>query len=99
LQQYYFLFIFWDIFEFVFIYFFFVETRRRTLEEISEIFKSRKPVEKSLNKTRIIMHGSRGVTEMLDKEESVGGAGGMGQEKARSRFEMVGFGSMNRTNR
>jgi hypothetical protein len=45
------------------------------------------------------MHGSRGVTEMLDKEESVGRAGGMGQEKARSRFEMVGFGSVNRTNR
>ncbi|KAH7078303.1 hypothetical protein FB567DRAFT_132151 [Paraphoma chrysanthemicola] len=102
--KYYFLFIFWDIFEFVFIYFFFVETRRRTLEEISEIFKSRKPVKTSLSKTRIIMQGSRGVTEMLDKEEfgagyeeggMVGGAGvvGMGRERARGRFEMVGFGN------
>ena len=71
-SQYYFLFIFWDMFEFIIIYFFFVETRRRTLEEISEIFNAQKPVQHSLNKTRIIMHGNgRGVTEMLDKEEVV----------------------------
>jgi hypothetical protein len=49
-----------------------VETRRRTLEEISEIFSSKHPVKHSLNKTRIIMHGNgRGVTEMLDKDEMV----------------------------
>jgi hypothetical protein len=70
--QYYFLFIFWDIFEFIIIYFFFVETRRRTLEEISDIFNAKQPVKHSLNKTRIIVHGNgRGVTEMLDKEEMV----------------------------
>ena len=92
IPQYYFLFIFWDIFEFIFIYFFFVETRRRTLEEISEIFKSRKPVKTSLSKTKIIMHsGNRGVTEMLDKEDESGL--GMGRERARGRFEMVGFGN------
>jgi len=91
--KYYFLFIFWDIFEFAFIYFFFVETRRRTLEEISEIFKSRKPVKTSLSKTRIIMHGgNRGVTEMLDKEEGGAFEEGMGT-RARGRFEMVGFGN------
>ncbi|KAF7564488.1 FucP, Fucose permease [Pyrenophora tritici-repentis] len=71
-RAYYFLFIFWDMFEFTIIYFFFVETRRRTLEEISEIFNAKKPVQHSLNKTRIIMHGNgRGVTEMLDKEDVV----------------------------
>jgi hypothetical protein len=80
------------MFEFAFIYFFFVETRRRTLEEISEIFNSRKPVKTSLNQTRIIMHGNRGVTEMLDKEEGVEGMG-MVRERARGRFEMVGFGN------
>jgi hypothetical protein len=49
-----------------------VETRRRTLEEISDIFNSKHPVKHSLNKTRIIMHGNgRGVTEMLDKDEMV----------------------------
>jgi hypothetical protein len=66
--KYYFLFIFWDAFEFVFIYFLFVETRRRTLEELSEIFRSRHPVKTSLSKTQIVMHGSQGVTEILDKE-------------------------------
>lgn len=65
-----------------------METRRRTLEEISEIFNSRKPVKTSLSKTKIIMHGNRGVTEMLDKEEE-----GMGTRRPRSRFEMVGFGN------
>jgi len=70
--KYYFLFIFWDIFEFIVIYFFFVETRRRTLEEISDIFNAKQPVKHSLNKTRIIVHGNgRGVTAMLDKEEMV----------------------------
>tara|TARA_R110002003_G_scaffold207_3_gene15994 strand:- start:10934 stop:11080 length:147 start_codon:yes stop_codon:yes gene_type:complete len=43
------------------------------------------------------MHGNRGVTEMLDKEEGAGfeeGVGGaMGRERARGRFEMVGFGN------
>jgi hypothetical protein len=56
------------MFEFAFIYFFYVETRRRTLEELSEIFSSAKPVKASLSKTRIIMHGKGGVTEVLDKE-------------------------------
>lgn len=69
-----------------------METRRRTLEEISEIFNSHKPVKTSLNQTRIIMHGNRGVTEMIDKEEGVEGMG-MGRERARGRFEMVGFGN------
>ncbi|RAO67705.1 uncharacterized protein BHQ10_003717 [Talaromyces amestolkiae] len=48
--RYYFLYIFWDIFEFVFIYFFFVETKNRTLEELTEIFTAKKPVEFSLRK-------------------------------------------------
>lgn len=67
--KYYFLFIFWDMFEFCFIYFFYVETRRRTLEEISEIFQAPNPVKHSLNKTRIIMHGSHGVTEVIEDKE------------------------------
>jgi len=35
--KYYFLFVFWDAFEFVFIYFFFVETKNRTLEELTDL--------------------------------------------------------------
>ena len=33
----------WDIFEFIFIYLFFVETKGRTLEELDEIFESPNP--------------------------------------------------------
>lgn len=72
--KYYFLFIFWDIFEFVsfhlsdlefsmtrarakdkqaFIYFLFVETKNRTLEELTEIFKAKNPVKFSLKTTKV----------------------------------------------
>ncbi|MCJ1314420.1 hypothetical protein MMC25_008102 [Agyrium rufum] len=66
--KYYFLFIFWDMFEFVFIYFFFVETKQRTLEELVEIFSGKNRVKRSLQKTEVVIHGSEGVTEVLDKE-------------------------------
>ena len=58
------------MFEFVFIYFFYVETRRRTLEELSEIFRAPKPVKASLSKTQIVVHGTDGVTEVMDKERA-----------------------------
>lgn len=48
---YYIVFIVWDVIEFIIIYFFFVETKNRTLEEINEIFEARDPVKKSLEKT------------------------------------------------
>ncbi|KAH7369162.1 general substrate transporter [Plectosphaerella cucumerina] len=50
--QYYFyiVFIFWDLFEAAFIYFFFPETNHRTLEELDEVFSARNPVKKSLEK-------------------------------------------------
>jgi sugar porter (SP) family MFS transporter len=47
---YYIVFIFWDLVEFTIIYFFFVETKERTLEEINEIFNAPNPVKKSLEK-------------------------------------------------
>jgi len=59
------------MFEFVFIYFFYVETRRRTLEELSDIFRARKPVKASLSKTRILVHGSQGVTEVFEKDTAI----------------------------
>jgi len=40
---FYVFFVFWDVFEFVFIYFFFVETKGRTLEELDEVFEARDP--------------------------------------------------------
>jgi MFS family permease len=39
--KFYFLYIAWNAFQTLFIYFFFVETKNRTLEEINEIFKSK----------------------------------------------------------
>ena len=47
---YYMFFVFWDIFEVLIIYFFFVETKNRTLEELNEVFNSPNPVKKSLEK-------------------------------------------------
>jgi hypothetical protein len=47
------LFIFWDLFEFAFIYFFFVETKNRTLEELTEIFRAKNPVKFSLQATEV----------------------------------------------
>lgn len=48
--HYYLVFIFWDLVEFAIIYFFFVETKERTLEEMAEIFEAPDPVKKSLEK-------------------------------------------------
>lgn len=50
------------------IYFLFVETSKRTLEELTEIFRSKNPVKASLKKTEIVVHGGQ-VTEVLQKED------------------------------
>jgi Na+/melibiose symporter-like transporter len=51
--KYYFLFIFWDVLEVALIYFLFVETKNRTLEELAEIFRAKNPVSFSLKKTEV----------------------------------------------
>jgi Sugar (and other) transporter len=40
---FYVFFVFWDVFEFLFIYFIFVETKGRTLEELDEVFDAKNP--------------------------------------------------------
>jgi hypothetical protein len=40
---FYVFFVFWDLFEFTFIYFFFVETKGRTLEELDAVFEAKSP--------------------------------------------------------
>jgi MFS family permease len=56
--KYYLLFVFWDTFEILFIYFLFVETRHRTLEELNEIFAARNPVKASLEKREYYPHSN-----------------------------------------
>src|SRR5690606_10864532 len=58
-----FVFIAWDGFEVLYIYFFFVETKGRTLEEINEIFTAPYPKQKSMQK-HIVVVTDRGI---LDK--------------------------------
>jgi sugar porter (SP) family MFS transporter len=50
---YYLVFVFWDLIEFTIIYFFFVETKNRTLEELNEVFNAKDPVQKSLEKRSV----------------------------------------------
>lgn len=50
---FYVFFVFWDLFEFAVIYFFFVETKGRTLEELDEVFDAPNPRKASTAKTRI----------------------------------------------
>ena len=69
--KYYFLFIFWDCLEFAFIYFFFVETKSRTLEELTEIFRGRDRVQRSVRQTEVVVQGSAGVTEVLGEKAPV----------------------------
>jgi sugar porter (SP) family MFS transporter len=45
---FYLVFVFWDLLEAVFIFFFFPETKDRTLEELNEVFDAPNPVTKSL---------------------------------------------------
>ena len=40
---FYVFFVFWDVFECGFIYFFFVETKGRTLEELDTVFEAKNP--------------------------------------------------------
>ncbi|GKU08444.1 lactose permease [Fusarium langsethiae] len=45
---FYLVFVFWDLLEAIFIFFFFPETKDRTLEELNEVFEAPNPVTKSL---------------------------------------------------
>lgn len=50
---FYVFFVFWDLFEFAVIYFFFVETKGRTLEELDEVFEAPNPRKASTAKVRV----------------------------------------------
>ncbi len=59
---FYVFFVFWDCFEFLFIYFFFVETKGRTLEEMDEVFEAKNP-RKASTMTVVVRR-----QEIVDKE-------------------------------
>jgi hypothetical protein len=46
-------FVFWDLFEFAFMYFFFVETKGLTLEEMDDIFEAKNPRKASTEKKKV----------------------------------------------
>ncbi|KAF9729489.1 hypothetical protein PMIN06_011036 [Paraphaeosphaeria minitans] len=50
---FYVFFVFWDMFEFAFIYFFFVETKGLTLEEMDFIFEAKNPRKASTEKKKV----------------------------------------------
>lgn len=65
---FYLVFLFWDLFEAAFMYFFFPETKDRTLEELAEVFEAKNPVAKSLEKRS---HGTVLNTLKVDADEKV----------------------------
>lgn len=58
---FYVFFVFWDMFEFVFIYLFFIETKGRTLEEMDEVFEAKNPRKRSVEKVKVVIKRSIGV--------------------------------------
>lgn len=55
--KYYLVFVCWNIFVVIAVYFLFVETSGRTLEELTDIFRSQYPVKTSKSKSKIIVEG------------------------------------------
>ncbi|KAF2763535.1 general substrate transporter [Pseudovirgaria hyperparasitica] len=52
---FYVFFVLWDVFEFIFIYFFFVETKGRTLEELDYIFDAPNPRKASTKRQEVLV--------------------------------------------
>jgi hypothetical protein len=63
---FYLVFVFWDLVEFGVIYFYWPETKQRTLEELSEVFEAKNPVKKSLEK-----RGAATVLNTLDVDAAM----------------------------
>ncbi|KAF8543136.1 general substrate transporter [Trichophaea hybrida] len=65
--KFYFLYIVWDSFQAAFIYFFYVETKDRTLEELNEIFEAPFPKQASLKRTKVAIVADHGVTDVVEE--------------------------------
>lgn len=69
--KYYFLYVFWDAFGVIVIYFFFVETRDWSLEEIEDLFQAKNPVKASLEKKRISVAYDGTIAHVPDGRDDV----------------------------
>ncbi|KAJ7229403.1 general substrate transporter [Mycena haematopus] len=70
--KYYIVYIVWDLFECIVIWFCVVETRGRTLEELNEIFEDPHPVRASLHKRKVaVVNKDGGAIEAIDVDEEV----------------------------
>lgn len=65
--KFYFLYIFWDAFQAGFIYFLYVETKDRTLEEMNVIFDAPFPKSASLKKTNVNIQDN-GVSDVVEEK-------------------------------
>ncbi|KAK2792412.1 hypothetical protein FQN52_003347 [Onygenales sp. PD_12] len=66
---FYVFFVFWDVFEFLFIYFFYVETKGRTLEELDAVFEAPNP--RKASTAAIILRRGREVKDSGNYGEGV----------------------------
>lgn len=64
--RFYILYVVFDAFGAVVIYFFFVETRGRSLEELDELFQAKNPVKESLKARKSVMMGDDGIVKVTD---------------------------------
>jgi nitrate/nitrite transporter NarK len=65
---FYVFFIFWDCFEFAFMYFFFVETKGLTLEEMAEVFEAKNPRKASTEKKKVKVRTVLGEDGKIEQE-------------------------------
>ncbi|KAK2812230.1 hypothetical protein FQN50_001588 [Emmonsiellopsis sp. PD_5] len=66
---FYVFFVFWDVFEFLFIYFFYVETKGRTLEELDAVFEAPNP--RKASTAAIILRRERELKDISNPGEGV----------------------------
>ncbi|KAF2472596.1 sugar transporter [Lindgomyces ingoldianus] len=68
---FYVFFVFWDCFEFFFMYFFFVETKGLTLEEMDEIFEAKNPRKASTDVKKVKIRTVLGTDGKVEEEVGV----------------------------
>jgi len=66
----YLVFIGWMVIELIVVYFFFPETKGKTLEELGEVFSAKNPVKKSLERVKIRVDNSGNVLDVQENERA-----------------------------